>query len=323
MKPAFALILVASLLVAGCSAPASTVEDVSTQGVSGSPGNVGGSVTNAAPYVASFTQSATTGENRGAFNLVLSGQIRDNNTERDISNISIVGRGPVALGANHAVTPPERAQSNEPATFGADGFKVWDATRNDGLLDFRYQQAFAAFAPAGVYTFQVFASDAPGGLAASAPLTVTITSFADITIGATPVSAAGETLTGRNWGEWSAAPGATNVESTNYLKLVNTGDAASTRVVIDFASAFVGASDANFTIPANSNLQFAWCEDTTPATSAPNECSLAYGATSPDGTVTVSFSAKSNVVYVTYRIVQLPSLLPVQSYGISFTVTEL
>ena len=50
---------------------------------------------------------------------------------------------------------------------------------------------------------------------------------------------------------------------------------------------------------------------------------MTYGATSASGSVTVTFTAKSNVIYVGYRLVSLPSVLDKQSYTAAFTVTEL
>lgn len=323
------LVLLGTLVLAGCTGMQESAvapdrpDELTTQGVSGSAGSVGGSVENSPPFVVSFTQSATTGENRGGFVVVLTGRVRDNNTESQIENVSVTASGPVVLGANHVLTAADRNDAVEPAAFGADGFKVWNPTKNDGILEFRYQQSFPAFTPAGTYAFRASVADKSGASAVSAPLAVTLTAFSDITIHPTPVSASGAALPGQNWGQWTAAAGASNVASSNYIKLVNTGDVGASRVVIDLASGFVGATDANFSIPADNNVQFAWCEDTTPATSAPSECTFSFGPASPDATATVQFTGKNNVAYVTYRIVKLPDVLPVQSYGISFTVTEL
>jgi hypothetical protein len=136
------------------------------------------------------------------------------------------------------------------------------------------------------------------------------------------VNAAGSPLTGQSWGAWSAAPGATNVTSTNYLKLTNDGDRPNPSVVISFSSpAFTGATDANWTIPINGHIQFAWAEGA--PTSIPSALTFTYGATSPSGSVTVNFAAKGDVVFVIYRLTDLPAVLPKQSYGAAFTVTEL
>lgn len=331
MRTILAVAVLASVLVAGCNAPANTAVQPTTstpggitqQSVSGSSGTVGGSVSNSAPTVQAFAQSATTGENRGGFVVVFSGSVKDKNTEAQIKNVSIAGIGPAVLASSHEITVAERAATTEPASFGGDGWKVWTGTVNDGVLNYQYQRTFPAFTPAGTYVFNLRVEDTPGQVGLSSALSVVLTAFSDITISPTPVSATGAALTGANWGEWTAEAGATNVASSNYLKLVNTGDVANSRVVIDFAPTFIGASDENFTIPVASNVQFAFFEDTSPSTTAPNEGTFSFLTANADGSVTVPFTAQNNVIYVTYRIVQLPEILPVQSYGISFTVTEL
>lgn len=196
-------------------------------------------------------------------------------------------------------------------------------TPNDGVLSFRYRQAFPAFTPAGVHEFSAFVADKAGFVASSPPVAVTLTSFSDITIDPTPVSLDGAPLAGELWGMWSAQPGASDVASTNYLRLVNTGDLAAPRIVVDLADAFVGTTDPSFSIPVATNVQFAWFEDLTPATSAPREGAFTFAPANAEGSVTVSFTGKGSIVYVAYRIVELPDVLPAQDYGISFTVTEL
>lgn len=145
-----------------------------------------------------------------------------------------------------------------------------------------------------------------------------------VDVASTPVLADGSPHTGATWGGWSAEPGAQGVTSTNYLKLVNTGTLASPRVVISFgASGFVGRTDSSFVIPTSSNLQFAWWEDTTPASSAPSEGTFAFGAATASPSVTLQFTGTSRVIYVAYRIVSMPDVLLDQPYDGSFTVTEI
>lgn len=336
MKLPLALtVLLAALVLAGCNAPGATTpsasvpttaaggESVGLQSVSGSAGAVGGSVSNSAPTVLTFVQSATTGENRGGFVVVFSGQVKDKNTERDVKNISITGIGPSILSSSHEITDAERSATSDPGGFGGDNWKVWTGTVNDGVLNYAFQRTFPAFTPAGTYAFAARVQDSPAAVGLSSSLSVILTAFSDITINPTPVDAAGNDLTGQNWGQWTAEAGAQNVTSSNYIKLVNTGDIANARIVIDLAPQFVGASDANFTIPVASNVQFAWFDDSTPAASAPSEGTLSYLTPNADGTVTVQFAGKGDIIYVAYRIVALPEILTAQSYGISFTVTEL
>lgn len=322
--------LLLTAVLAGCTAPEGSIldmeddaadMDISPAGVTGTKGTVGGSVKNSPPTVQSFTTSATQGENRGDFTITLSGSVKDANTENQIANISVHGVGGVTIAANHVVTADERAAASAPASFGPDGFKVWTGTKNDGVLEFQYRYTFPAFTPAGPYVFTAHVADTPGSAATSAPVTVTLTRFSDITIDPTPVGADGGALPGQNWGQWEAEASAQNVASSNYIRLVNTGDTPASRVVIDFADAFVGAPDANFSIPVANNVQFAWAEAAPGA--APSSLTFDYAPANSEGTTTVTFTAQNNVIYVTYRIVQLPDVLPVQSYGIAYTVTDL
>ena len=335
-RVAAAIAIILTVLAAGCTGAneGSTLDpslpgagdggDIEPQAVRGTPGAVGGRVANSPPTVESFTPSATQGENRGGFAVVFSGSVKDRNAEGQIANLTVTGVSaglPTLGGAPHAVTAAERAAGDAPATFGADGWKVWTGVRNDGVLHYEFRQAFPAFTPAGAYSFTLRVADAPGLVATSGAIPVTLSAFSDITIAPTPVDASGAPLVGSNWGEWTAEAGAQDVESANFLKLVNSGSVADARVVIDLADAFEGAEDANFTIPVAGNVQFAWAQG--PATAKPSDLQFTYGAAGPEGAVTVQFSAADNVLFVKYRIVQLPEILPVQSYGISFTVTEL
>lgn len=329
------LLLGATLLLAGCTSPEPTAtvdtprtptaetsgdDVVEPQSVSGSTGAVGGKVKNSAPTVPTFTQSATEGENRGGFTVVFTGTVRDANTERQLKNISVTAVGPSGFSASRPVTTDDVNLLTEPASF-TSGWKVWTGTKHDGIMNFQYSYTFPAFTPAGTYTFTARAEDTPGASGVSVSRTVVLTAFSDITINPTPVGADGAAQTGQNWGQWDAEAGATNVAATNYIKIVNTGDVATSSVVIDFAASFVGAEDGNFTIPVANNVQFAWAEGGSAA--KPSDLTFNYGTANADGTTTVTFSAKDNVIFVIYRIVQLPEILPVQSYGIAYTVNEL
>lgn len=324
-------LLTLAVAAAGCtgSTPGATpgidvADDVETAAVTGGAGGGGGSVLNSAPSFRAFTSDRTTGENDGAFAVTFSGTVFDPNTENQIATIAIAATGPAALFSNHTVQGLERAATEEPAAFGADGWKVWTVSPHDGVLHFKFRQAFPIFTPPGAYAFQAVVTDQPGDAGVSATLPVTLTRFNLITVSGAPVDLQGAPLLGQNWGMWSAQAGAEDVASTNYLKLVNDGDDPAARVVIDFTeTAFRGASDANFSVPLDGNVQFAWFEDVTPLLTAPAEGALDFGATSSSGGVTLTFTGKGNVIYVAYRLVKLPDVLPVQSYGSTFTVTEL
>lgn len=319
----FTLATLAMLLLAGCTGPDAGSSIVETAAVQGGAGATGGAVGNAAPTVPELTADRTTGDNGGAFTVVFSGVVSDDNTEHHVDRV-VLSSTPAGVLATRAIAGLEVAQADEPDAFGADGWKVWGGATNDGRLHFRYRHAFPLGMPAGAYAVGATAWDKVNATGASLPVAVTLTRFSLITVSPSPVGAAGAPQVGAAWGGWTAAPGAQNVESVNYLKLVNDGDRPDAAVVVDFTEpAFAGAQDPSFSIPLNGNVQFAWWEDATPANTAPSEGTFTFGPTSAEGSTTVTFTGKGNVIYVAYRVVSLPKPLPAQAYGASFTVTEL
>lgn len=291
--------------------------------MTGGSGGGGGRVGNAAPTVPSMSADRAAGDNGGGFVVTFSGEIADPNAERDLASVKVTGTGPAPVGSAAYAIPQNRPDA-EPAEFDPTGYKVWDAQRNDGKLQFRYRQTFAAFTLAGSYDFVATATDKDGASGSGTPARIALASFSLISVGPAPIRLDGTQETGSAWGGWSAQPGATNVPATNYIMLTNNGDKPDVRVVVDFTEAsFRGAEDGEHTIPIDRNVQFAWFEDTSPATTSPAEGTFDFQPASTDGSVTVSFAGKGNVAYVGYRLVQLPPLLAKQSYSASFTVTEL
>ncbi len=146
----------------------------------------------------------------------------------------------------------------------------------------------------------------------------------EITVQANPARWDGSPDVGNAWGGWNAEAGAANAPSTNYLKLVNTGTVPNPTVVIGFsATTFVGSTDPAFAIPLSNNIEFTWWEDTTPGSSSPSEGTYVWRDGGPSASITVQFTATGNVIYAAYRIKMMPPIMLVQSYGASFTVTEL
>lgn len=320
-------ILLAGLLLAGCAAPNPPAEEpfpVGSQAVQGGQGSGGGSVGNLPPVWQSFNGTLTTAENSGGVAETFTGKVLDANGEKDFTSLTIRVTGVVSGNFTRVLEPGDANQLTEPASFGADNWKVWTDVKNDGFLWLKFRYTFPLGAPAGTATFTPNAKDGAGGAGVDGtPDATTVSLFSEITVAAQPVSANGNVSTG-SWGGWTATPGATNVEAANYLKLTNTGQKAAAQVVIDFSeAALVGSSDPNYTIPVASNVEFAWFEDTTPAASAPNEGTYAWSGANADGSATVAFSGLNNVLYVTYRIKQLPAVLAIQSYAASYTATEL
>ena len=329
--------LAAVLTLAGCSAPGATTstpstlppvsggESVTAQSVSGGSGGSGGSVKDVKGTMGALVGTCPgVCDNSGSTTISFNGTANDGNGEQDIAFITIASAGPAGnLGANHTVTSAERNATTEPASFGSDGFKVWNAVAKDGALSFRYAKVLSAFTPAGVTGWSATESNAAGVTStATAVSSFTITSFSSISVNGAPVDATGANQTGLNWGQWSASPGDTNVSSTNYLKLTNNGDVANAAVVIDYTeSVFTGTTDNSYTVSIDNNVQFAFCDVL--AGAAPSSCTFTFGATSPGGSTTVTFAGKGHVIYVAYRIAAMPAIVAAQSYGATFTVTEL
>lgn len=339
------LVFVATLFIAGCTSPAADLQapsapapgevpaegadTLSPQAVTGGAGGTGGRVKDKLPTFSTVSLDRTTGDNSGSTQVVLSGSVTDANAEDDISFVRafLVGPSGSTMSVNHTVTPAERNATSEPAAYpaGTNACKVWTATANDGTLQYKCRLTVTAFLLNGAYTPYVSATNPTGVTATSAAGAVfTVTRFSLVTVASAPVNAAGIAQTGANWGEWDAFPGDANVVATNYIKITNDGDTPNAQLIIDFTEAtFAGAQDAGYTVPIDGNIQFAAWEDTSPSTTSPSEGTFTFGTASNTGSVTVSFSGNGNVVYVAYRIVQLPAVLKAQSYGATFTVTEL
>jgi hypothetical protein len=314
------VLVLSAVALSGCTKD----EPAREQSVTGGAGTGGGIVSNTAPVLQAFTGSLTTGDNSGSSIETFSGTLFDANGERDFQSATVrVALTGAATGTfTHVVTLTEWGTLVEPSSFGSDGFKIWSGTANDGVLLFKYRYTFTIGTPAGVYTFTPAVTPSGGSLVLGTLDATTIEVFSLITIDAAPVTAAGEASAGA-WGGWTASPGATNVEATNYLKLTNTGQKADATVVIDFTETVFTGSDANFTIPITNNLQFSWWEDTSPSVSAPSEGTFSYLTTNADGSVAVTFSGLNNIIYIKYRISALPAVVASQTYGAAFTATEL
>lgn len=326
------LILAAGLILAGCTTPG---EENELTGVKGGSGSGGGRVTDEPAVFQAFSGDLVNADNSGTSAEVFSMTLFDANGEKDFKSKELVIdiTGPAASTFSRVIAASEsNTPSAEPATFDAAGWKVWSDVKDDGILYAEFRYVYPLGTTAGTYSISASLFES-GGLEAETPAEATsatsdqttVAVFSEITVDPTPVDANGDPVAGAgvNWGEWVAAPGASNVESTNYLKLTNTGQDADAAVVIDYSAASFTGVDANFTIPLDGNVAFAWFEDTSPGSSAPREGTFTYGAASGDGSVTVRFSGLGNIIYVTYQVIELPDVLAAQSYGAPFTATEL
>ncbi len=337
------LFLVLAVFAAGCTStePATTKPteataqaagggEITQASVSNGNGQGGGQVRDVAPTLPAFAIGTASVDNSGGNNLTFTGTASDANGEQDLQFLYVKGTtysaasGFQFLGTNHTITSAERNQTSEPASFASDGYKVWDCNGRDGVLCWKYNLPVAQFAQAGTYTFNATTGKASSFASSlvSQMLTGTVTSFSQIDFSPYPVDSTGAVQTGANWGSWTANPGDANVTAGNYLKLTNNGDVAGARVQISFSgTAFVGTTDSSYTVPFASNVQFASCDAA--AGTAPSACTFSAWSAPNAGAVTVQFAGKGHVLYVQYRVVSLPSPLMAQSYGATFTATEL
>lgn len=346
-RPLTLAALLLSALLAGCAAPTETATggpvnapppgglpggsgDLAPESATGgTSGTSGGSVSNVAPSIVSFAGSASGADNSGSSSEVFTLTLFDGNGEKDFKDdvVTVELSGGATGAFTHAITNGEAgSETTEPATFGADGFKAWTAAaKHDGTLVVKFRYVYPVGSPAGTYTFTPkLAPD--GGAAIVGPAKSTVVDvFSEITISPAPVGLDGA-ATATNWGLWTAAPGgagAENVEGTNLVKLVNTGQKGTARVVIDFTESAFTSPDPDYPgIPIDNNIQFAVCELATSAAS-PSGCAWTYGPTSSSGSAAVEFTGLNKAIYVRYRIVDMPTVLPSGSYGASYTASEL
>ncbi len=323
-------LIVSSLLIAvalaGC---ADSGDNQQIDDVVGGAGTGGGSVNNIPPTFSGFTPSTTTVDNSGSSVIVFSGTLSDPNSELDLEgSVLTVALGGVYTGTfERTITNLEAAGADTEPTAYTDGWKVWSGDALDGVMNFKFRFTVPIATDAGTLTFTPTVDPAGTGTGLE-PVTgsttnVAVTVFSELVIDG-PFLLDGTDDSGNRWGRWAADPGATNVASENYIKITNTGQDATASVVIDFTeSVFTGISNPNFTIDVTNNVQFAWFEDTTPGTTAPSEGTFSYLPANADGSVTTTFSGKGNVIWVHYRVVELPSPLPAQTYGVAYTATEL
>lgn len=282
----------------------------------------GGTVSNRLPTVETFSAGGT--EFNEGTTVTLTGTVKDRNKEGDIQQIKVESlAGPLAVSATRTVVAADVSATSEPGAFTA-GWKVWNSGgTGDGVLSFKYQINFPSSGSAGAYTLRASVKD-EGALQTGPATDVALTVFQKITRAADPVAADGTAQVGARWGAWTADPGAVDTSTVNYLKITNTGTTATQSFTLDFTStSFAGVTTATETIAIDTNIRFAVWEDTSPGTSAPNEGSFTFGALSATGSVTASFTARNNIIYVAYQLASIPDPVVDQAYQSAYTVNAL
>lgn len=252
------------------------------------------------------------------------GTISDGDGETQLSHVRIATVAGPVVSSERAIVAADLTVTGEPA-YGGDNWKIWNPILGGPLqLSYKFRFTFPTNQAAS-YQWRASVKDGAAQSYLSGPAEdVNVTVFLAVTVAANPVLGDGTPNTGARWGAWTANPSATNVEATNYIKLTNTGLNAGQAWIIDFSStAFTGVTDATKTINLDNNIQFASWQDTTPATTSPDEGTYTFGATSATGSVTASFTGTGNIFYVKYRVVTIPAIVVDQAYESAYTVSQL
>lgn len=315
-----------ALLLAGCTAPTEPLAARLAQSPQALPDATdpggpagGGRVLNAPPRVLSFEGSLARADNGGGSTEVFRALVADDNAEGDLASVGLVGQGPQRFALSHSLTARDLAQRAE--SPGPDGWAVWDAVPMDGLLQVSVRVTYPYGAATGEYAWALTVRDGAGLQAQGGP-DLTLVEPVHVVEVEGAVTAGGEPASAEGWGGWSAAPGARQVPSVTYLKVVNKGTAAGQAFVVDFTSRhFTGVEDRNWRVPLDGNVRFGWFE-ASPG-QAPRDGSLTWGDVSPDGSVALQFTRSGAVVYIAYEVAQVPTPLPSQVYYASATVTAL
>lgn len=307
--------------------------------------NAGGQVVAEPPGFGSFAGNRQEADNSGTSVAVFTGSIRSSNGEKALTGgtLSLLVSGPDEDAVEHRVVGGETNGGAEPEAFSR-GWKVWSGTDGDGVVHFAVSYAFPIGLAPGTYTITprwvpTEREDSDGDEdrggndddederdampILGTPVTVRVSLFTSITLSGEPVDPSGRTLGQLNWGMWSARPGQRDVESSNYIRIVNAGQDPRQGIVVDFTGAdFVGA-DGLAKIPVGGNLEFAVCtlED---ATKVPADCpSWSFKPSTSDGSTSARFAGLGHVMFLKYRVKSIPDVVPAQTYSTAFTVDKL
>jgi hypothetical protein len=277
----------------------------------------GGTVSNSAPTVDSFTSAAGAAQSKDTSD-ILSGTVRDKNGEARIAQVSIqFVSGPLGASTlNHNVDAADRAATTEgAAVVDVNGITVWNPGGTaDGVLAFSFQYTWT---DNGVYVIRAHVDDQTNLNQAGSPdLTITITD--GFTLSDDPVNAAGAAQVAASWGSWAAIPGATSVASLNYLEIHNSGNNPSQAFTLDFTPAiWTGTDGATFAI--DENIVFACAESATAV--APSTLTFTPEASSLSGSIDHTFGGLDRYAYCTYTIEAIPDPLLDQAYNAAFTAS--
>lgn len=261
----------------------------------------GGLVKNVAPDLTKLTLDVIgEGRHHVGFTDTISGEVFDANSEADIASVEVLLNG--ALDEDVKVV-------------------LSDADPKNGILEFSVTYTYNEL---GTYAWTVKVTDEKEHSVTSDPVNVDIVE--PLTIPEHAVNADGSEAS--SWGGWSADPGDQNVAAKNFIKLVNSGVNPKQGFVLAFDEAFVG-EDEEYSILTENNIQFGILELASDA-AVPDldlESSFAWQESAPgealitSGTLEANFGDLDNIVYVSYRILQMPAVLADQVYSAGLTIS--
>ncbi len=340
--PTVCILLLAVTAFAGCTSDGGL--DVDSE-----PGSGGGRISNSPPEFRSITMTSDTADNDGSSVVIVTMEMFDANGEVEFSEADME----MALsGARNEVftgkMPTENfLRTSEPSLYDLNGWKFWNSGEQlDGLVTGKFRYVIPEGTPPGELYFTPTvdqtvegggdgatgllggssSSDAedPAPESADQPAVLQVQNPRHAVINPWPVDSNGTEHVGEAWGNWSAAPGDENVVAANYMQIVNSGQDPNAMFIVDYSgTAFVG-NEHRGEIPINlngaPNIEYAWFEG--PPGAVPADGDFVFQPGNAEASLTVQFTDLDNVGYFSYRIVKVPDFLPPDTYGATFTITE-
>lgn len=312
---------------------------------SGAASGGGGSVVNVLPTIESLAVTIddgggcaadTVADRSGVDRIRVTGTLRDANGEADLVGVRVVVQGAANLTfelketstrwdvgtGTIDTTPDEQRNSSHPDSGGSRRMNVWDdsGSTSDGIIRFNLVLTPSSGDPTGVWTFAAHGLDESGNWSAgpAGAVEARVTRH-EITVDLSPVDADGNAVAAA-WGDWSAAPGATNVESRNFLQVRNTGDCPQPEVTLSWdGPTFTGYGKPSATIPLAGNLQYHAAAR--PATGTPAPFGTPVPGTGQDAAATFAVGSPGSATWIRYTLTQLPSVAEDLTYRQTLTAT--
>lgn len=294
---------------------------------------------NTAPTLVTFTASDSTASHApavlnddGVDSTTVTGVIEDVNGEVDVVAIE-VRLYSSATGAtttySRTVTAADRAQTLEPAAVD-NQVVVWNPTASDDRLSFKFLHVWqmADATSPNFYEFTPAARDSwpATSVFSASKITKTVEAWSEFVandgVANRVYDATGGASSG-SWGQWSAAAGATVVESGSgaskvgrYVKIENVGTGPGTISVSWDGTSFVGQTEAAWTIPIDGVLDFKYAMG--PQTDPSQIASWSTSANDADGVLALTIGG-GEIAWVWY-VVDVPDPMRDQGYAQTFTI---